>query len=357
MYRPLTAVLLDMPELRVLVFAYQHGVPSLLRARVDVAGVSTPLSAVWARISQHDTFDRTKYDGEVSGSMWTTLFLPLLHPLDDPSVAIEPFARACRAMFTSHVMDTLASCGAAAALAALYHQHALVCSRRGVKLAATHGHLNVLRFFHDTCVEIEWSVHVLDKAAAAGHLSIVAYVTTVRPGLECTTSAMDLAALGGHLDVVRYLHTHRTEGCTTNAMRNAARAGHLPIVQFLHVHRQEGCTAEALRMAAAAGHADVVMWLVDHRTEGMLLDALEHAARHGHGDVVSFLHMRLTAVGEIRHCDRAVVAAAAHGHLDIVRYFFHQNGSDVPPWMWCRAHVQALMTPRRTNGVVRDVVG
>jgi hypothetical protein len=43
---------------------------------------------------------------------------------------------------------------------------------------------------------------------------------------------MDMAATSGHLDMVRFLHEHRGEGCTGKAMERAAMNGRLDVVRF-----------------------------------------------------------------------------------------------------------------------------
>ncbi|CAK5017378.1 unnamed protein product [Aphanomyces euteiches] len=109
------------------------------------------------------------------------------------------------------------------------------CKNRLLNLAASRGHVDILRFLHDI-----------------GHTG-------------CSIYGMNLAARYGFLDVVIFLHENRTEGCDTSAMDCAAAFGHLDVLKWLHVHRTEGCTTRSMDKAAGNGHLQVVQWLHYHR--------------------------------------------------------------------------------------------
>ncbi|KAJ0412050.1 hypothetical protein ATCC90586_004596 [Pythium insidiosum] len=188
-------------------------------------------------------------------------------------------------------------------------------------LAATNGHLEMVRYLHETRSE-GGSVAAMDGAARHGHLHVVEFLHAHRDE-GCTTAAMDQAAANGHLAVVRFLHEQRQEGCTTAAMNLAAKHGHLDVVRFLHERRDEGCTTSAMDDAASAGHLAVVQFLHAHRDEGCTVAAMNQAAIHGHLAVVEFLH-RHRQEGAT---ERAMDGAAAQGHADIVR-FLHENRDD-----------------------------
>jgi hypothetical protein len=79
-----------------------------------------------------------------------------------------------------------------------------------------------------------------------------------------TIDAMGLAASNGHLEVVKWLHENRMEGCTKYAMDWAAWYGHLEVVKWLHENRKEGCTKWAMDRAAEYAHLEVVQYLEEH---------------------------------------------------------------------------------------------
>eukprot|EP00122_Pirum_gemmata_P011794 Pgem_evm1s10932 len=101
--------------------------------------------------------------------------------------------------------------------------------------------------------------------------------------LKCFTyRAMDFAARKGHLDVVKFLHESRNEGMTMDAMDYAAQNGHLAIIKFLHFNRSEGCTKYCLDSAARSGRLEIVKFLDQNRKEGCTTFAMDQASNNGH---------------------------------------------------------------------------
>ncbi|KAJ8571729.1 hypothetical protein ON010_g5107 [Phytophthora cinnamomi] len=107
----------------------------------------------------------------------------------------------------------------------------------------------------------------------------------------CSVQAMNFSAARGHLEVVKWLHNHCVEGCTTLAMDNAAASGHLDVVKWLHFNRSEGCTTHAMDVAAQEGHLDTVKWLYANRSEGCTFRAIEMATTNGHLRVACWLRV------------------------------------------------------------------
>ncbi|ETV77036.1 hypothetical protein H257_08951 [Aphanomyces astaci] len=384
---------LHVPELRALVFGFQQGIPYALTLPIIFGDTCMPVGKAWSYVQSHTSksFVQNSLASSSNGprnddgrhhhhsfpsakkvacdytplpddihAVWVRAFLVHLshhhQHMNDSLAFVDLYARRWPAMFTPGVLDALAASGATSLLAHVHRTCHVICSAKALKRAAHFGHLSVLEYVHFAGVYPEWSVHVLDKAAAGGHLNIVIFLNAHRTD-GATTAAMDLAALGGHFEVVKFLHQYRSEGGTTNAMRNAAKEGHLSIVQFLSRHRLEGCTKEALNMAAAAGHLDVVQWMVQHRNEGSVDEAMLYGARNGHVDVVKFLYVNGSCTRTTTHTGSQglVQVAAANGHLDVVRFIHDVAAHELPPWGWCSAHVKALVTPRRKNGVVTSL--
>ncbi|KAG6941337.1 hypothetical protein JG688_00018719, partial [Phytophthora aleatoria] len=175
--------------------------------------------------------------------------------------------------------------------------------------AASYGHLDVLKYFHelqtsgetrlqctknamDRAAEREGcTTAAMDKAAACGHLEVVKWLHQHRTE-GCTQAAMDEAALPKRIEVVQWLHENRAEGCSTRAMDNAAMTGHLDMVKWLHVHRTEGCTERAMNEAAENGHLKVVQWLYANRSETCTSSAVDYAAACNEFEVVLYLHFQ-----------------------------------------------------------------
>ncbi|ETV97779.1 hypothetical protein H310_09131 [Aphanomyces invadans] len=181
--------------------------------------------------------------------------------------------------------------------------------------ATLHGHLAVLQAFHDARTPDGFTSYVFTLAATHGHLDIIKFLHQHR-ATTCDTLAMDNAAKHGHLGIVEFLHRHREEGCTVDAMDGAAENGHIDVVEFLHRNRREGCTKRAMEAAAARGHKDVVRFLHLNRREGCHATAMDSAAERGDASMVQFLHWN-----RIEGCTvHALALAAANGHGDIVDF-------------------------------------
>ncbi|POM78987.1 Hypothetical protein PHPALM_3418 [Phytophthora palmivora] len=125
-------------------------------------------------------------------------------------------------------------------------------------------------------------------AATEGYLDIIKWLTDYRPEMKISTRVMDAAALRGHLEVVKWLHENRSEGCSVHAMDSAAASGHLDVVQWLHENRTEGCSTGAMDTAAAGGHLATVQWLWANREEGCTTVAVDFAIYNGHFPVVKW---------------------------------------------------------------------
>lgn len=136
------------------------------------------------------------------------------------------------------------------------HVGTFSCAISHMKVAAAFGHLDVVRFFHETrqpCRHRTGSHKpptALDIAAMHGNLSVVQYLHEQEPPSgSATTEAMDSAAENGHLDIVQFLHLNRDEGCTTQAMDDAVKNHPAGVVTFLREHHNESCSREAMESA------------------------------------------------------------------------------------------------------------
>ncbi|KAE9085602.1 hypothetical protein PF007_g21080 [Phytophthora fragariae] len=242
-------------------------------------------------------------------------------------------------------------------------------------IAASHGHLEVLKFLHRVDATQRklrkrgdstsppshesyrrCTTNAMDAAASHGHLEVVKWLHVHwREG--CTTFAMDNAAANGHLDVVQWLHENRSEGCTTNAVdqatsrycrmssccRNSSHAsscgnrlkdrkeyepnafvkGQLSIVKWLHANHWEGCTAKAMDGAAANGNFEMVKWLHENTKAECTHTVMDEAARYGRLDVLKWLHANRS-----EGCSPAAMEnAVGEGHLEVLKWL-HANRSE-----------------------------
>ncbi|KDO28662.1 hypothetical protein SPRG_06517 [Saprolegnia parasitica CBS 223.65] len=105
-----------------------------------------------------------------------------------------------------------------------------------------------------------------------------------------------------------------------------AARGFVPLVQSLHERGLE-CSTDAMNAAAAHGHLDVVRFLHLHRREGCTTNAMDMAAALGHVEVVQFLHVNRT-----EGCTSyALDCATRNGHLDVVRFLVENRAEGASP--------------------------
>ncbi|KAG3037127.1 hypothetical protein PC121_g24131 [Phytophthora cactorum] len=209
-------------------------------------------------------------------------------------------------------------------------------SGRTMILAAKKGFLNVIQWLYaeygDDLETESFNVGperlpvdtiAMDTAASYGHLDVLKYFhelqTSGETRLQCTKNAMDRTAENGNLSVVQYLYENRREGCTTAAMDKAAACGHFEVVKWLHQHRTEGCTQAAMDEAALPKRIEVVQWLHENRAEGCSTRAMDNAAMTGHLDMVKWLHLNRSEGCTQNAMDEAAICMLSNGYMSIDR--------------------------------------
>ncbi|KAL3657637.1 hypothetical protein V7S43_017440 [Phytophthora oleae] len=150
--------------------------------------------------------------------------------------------------------------------------------------------------------------------------------------------AMINAARKGHLNCIKWLleHTYQyhPQGSADRVVVEAAKLGYLNILEFFHAPRYaleemsdkrrriEDAGAwwkrsrDAMDEAAAHGHLDVVKWLYANRSEGCTTAAMDGAARNGHLEMLVWLD-KITNEGCTK---KAMQQAAMKGHLEVVKW-------------------------------------
>ncbi|KAK3752598.1 hypothetical protein QZH41_018794, partial [Actinostola sp. cb2023] len=162
-------------------------------------------------------------------------------------------------------------------------------------------------------------------------------------------SPLMLSAKQGHADVVYLLvncganvNQVSNDGCT--ALRASASGGHSDVVAVLLkngaiVDQADDDKRTALRGAAWGGHTDVVQQLIQHGANPNLTDK--------DGSVVKLL---INVNADISHWDRngrtPLFAAAASGHVGIIKLLLEKNHKEMPVHMpgW-RAPKDAMFRP------------
>ncbi|KAE8969363.1 hypothetical protein PF011_g26835 [Phytophthora fragariae] len=101
------------------------------------------------------------------------------------------------------------------------------------------------------------------------------------------TRAAKVAAGDGRLDVLEWSYRNHRDRVEWGGAECAARQGYL---KYLHANCAAGCTSEAMSAAAANGHLNVVRWLKCNHPETCTPSALNKAIAGGRLDVAMFLH-------------------------------------------------------------------
>ncbi|OWZ20658.1 hypothetical protein PHMEG_0004886 [Phytophthora megakarya] len=171
--------------------------------------------------------------------------------------------------------------------------------RHPIDLSAQYGHLETLKFFHDSeseKIQKLW-IHAVDPmyyAAKGGQLAVVEWIHANRSE-KCGADAMDIAAGYGHLEVVKWLHSNRTEGCTSSAITSAAARGYLDVelMQWFHANYPDLYKhSRAMYEAARYGQLKVIKWLYENIPKIPAYEAIDRAIRSDHIHVAYWLQSR-----------------------------------------------------------------
>lgn len=149
--------------------------------------------------------------------------------------------------------------------------------------------------------------------------------------------ALKLAAKHGHLDMMQLLHQqviHMSEKNLATYMNAAATNGHLQVIQYLLPQgrlESQVYLAAIVKSAASNGHVRVIEYLFSQDwdsqlSEQNLVDAVYCAAEQGHTEVIEYLLLRIRfRIEEYLHC--IVTTAAEKGHVEVIRVLLPESGS------------------------------
>lgn len=140
----------------------------------------------------------------------------------------------------------------------------------------THG-VDLVRRGRGWAKEREY-IGAMDFVAERGDLGLLqAMHQDIEYKWSCTPRAMDRAAATGHLHVLAWLGENCIEGCTIDALNGAARGGHVAILQWLHGHEKLTPTIDAFLAALEGGHMEAVLWVTTTAPSLMSSSSCSHA--------------------------------------------------------------------------------
>jgi ankyrin repeat protein len=267
---------------------------------------------------------------------------------------------------TSLSAEILASQGQLELLKTLQAKHGLKCTNRGFTLAATNGHIDVVRYLNEKNGGDDTSTTTPKTPPKTTEAT---KTTTTEATVESAAEdvgfdPMDGASVMGHLEIVKYLSERRPEGCSKRAFVGAASNGYLEVLKYLMERHPDVIFAGDGEGTDEFGyHEDFGGGGDDDDAEGAFFATatetdfqnaweamLSFAVLHGRLEVVEYLvevifflnnnnnndnEGRVVPGGSfssISICSprRCIIKAAGSGYLDVVRYLVGTFGCDVP---------------------------
>jgi len=243
-------------------------------------------------------------------------------------------------------------------------------------LAAKSGHLECLKYLHEE-VEAPWDLMTAARAAQEGRLHILEYLVERKYDFEFNDLACMYAAKNGHLDCLKFLHEtakmpwwsgvvreahennhpeclqylldndcplpegwcyidgnllceatineavaekdlEKVKYCVANqclvdlrACTIAADGGQLEMLKYLHETAKAPWDYRTAEYAATEGYLHILEYLVECKYDEYTIDVCAKAAKNGHLDCLKFLHETAKApwdsraVREARECNRS----------------------------------------------------
>lgn len=165
-------------------------------------------------------------------------------------------------------------------------------------IASSKGYLDLVQYLHQRGGKLDWHfIHPLRMAATNGHLNVVKYI--IDNGIPDRGGvAISDAIRGGYLEIVKYLY-ERDKYIDNRWGVLACAFGHLEILRFLHQmgFKLDYSFNRSLRLASEEGYFDIVMYLFENGINPSLIqlaDASFRAYRRGHQELSKFLERKFS---------------------------------------------------------------
>lgn len=178
--------------------------------------------------------------------------------------------------------------------------------------------LDIIQF----CVDeqgMDVTEHHLKLAVDNGNLNIVQYL--LDNGVEVTDEIFQRAAVNGYLDIVYLLLDYGADA--NQGLLYASSAGHLDVVKALVENGADVSDEESLISAIKMGYLEIVKYLIEHGAD--MDTALLTAAYHGRMDIVRLL---VEEFG-VKITREAVFTAMNRANVDIFKYFMEEEKNDL----------------------------
>jgi hypothetical protein len=193
-----------------------------------------------------------------------------------------------------------------------------------------------LAIYHGQLGMVQWAYS--QGAMYSSYYEPPSWLGLQRVGI--TSSAAALAASRGHLHVLRWLHEQQGEEVTDVMVINAAFGGDLAVMEYVVAAVGGEVDPDRWRQtilnAAQSGQLAMVQWVAGRGVweEGDMGDAAVEAARVGHLPVLQYLLQQYPA--EVAAMARYIAAAAAGNNHMAVLQWACDTWPDKQQVMWCR---------------------
>lgn len=210
------------------------------------------------------------------------------------------------------------------------HDERTVWGHKEMLLAAKSDHFDTIKWLLDRSPRLsaEEKNSLLYYAMGNGNVEMVEWLCEL--DLPYMEPRLWTAAWNGHLAVIKWVSLHFGCPCPQSCMDAAVSGGHLNLAQWLRIYASiKSADVNAVVEAARHGHMKMVEWvfgnLVVADADGKLGSAIDAAAAGGHLDLVKFLHQQSQHCRQHKQCSiHAMDAAATAGYVDVVRYLHEE---------------------------------
>lgn len=236
----------------------------------------------------------------------------------------------------------------------------MVMTQHLTRAAAANGHLTVLVWLHER--ECPWDECVAIEAAKGGHTHILEYALANDAPVNNAGALMNLAARHGHMDCVRWFHYSKGIELTSRAYNDAAAGGHLALLKWMDLESPTKLGTKSTSFCAAnAGSIECLQYLL--RKHGWdPIDCAISAVEANHVHVLEWMVRFPAGQKAMRFStfeDGSLIGKAAYaGHVKVMEFLVEHgavlnkdlavcaaDGGSIEALQWLRAR-QCPWTPR-----------
>lgn len=166
---------------------------------------------------------------------------------------------------------------------------------RAISHAAANGRVDILNWWRTqylpTEAPEETKAVIVRIAAFHGHLNVLEWLLSGERGLQ-TVTRMSRKLICQDPEVVLWIHNHSRRARLLILLDSSIERGDVEFLDWVHSHRsqhQHAFSTDAVDSAAEAGDLQVLQWLYEHEDNWQSERAMYCATKAGHLDVLRWL--------------------------------------------------------------------